>query len=350
MPVVPSAKTQKLRSLLRNLAFLLVALALVTWFADNADLRSKNRELLGYITVSFSMCIALTLVNGYLPCLLDNYIPWLKAPVKRLVVSILATIVISGVTVVLVYLVFLIVLGNSLADIVSHNWEERMVLPLAITFIVSLFLHSRSFLLSWRQTAINAERLQKESIASQYESLKAQVNPHFLFNSLNALTSLVETDQKLAVKFIRKLSEVYRYVLDSRQKEVVPLTEELGFLDSYIYLQKIRLGEALQLQNELPQDANLMVVPLALQMLVENAIKHNMALEEQPLHIHLYLQQEYVVVENNLQERRIREEESTGTGLTNLEARYSYLTDKKVQIQRSENNFIVKLPILYFKG
>ncbi|GAB3826006.1 hypothetical protein GCM10028895_36290 [Pontibacter rugosus] len=220
--------------------------------------------------------------------------------------------------------------------------------PLFITFIISLAMHSRTFLLSWRDMAINVERLKKESIASQYESLKAQVNPHFLFNSLNVLTSLVEIDQKQAVKFIRKLSEVYRYVLDSRQKEIVPLLEELHFAESYIYLQKIRHGKALQVQNDLPLDANLMVVPLALQMLLENAIKHNVALEEQPLRVHLYLEDNYLVVQNNVQEKRIREE-STGMGLPTINSRYVYLTGKKVLILSTEHNFIVKLPLLYFK-
>ena len=163
------------------------------------------------------------------------------------------------------------------------------------------------------------------------------------------LTSLVETDQQKAVKYIRKLSEVYRYVLDSRQKEVVPLPEELHFLDSYIYLQKIRHGEAIQVQNDIPLDPNLMVVPLALQMLLENAMKHNVALEEEPLQIHLYLEDDYLVVQNNLQERRIWEE-STGMGLSNIESRYSYLTNRKVQIHATAHDFIVKLPLLYFKG
>ena len=346
----PAAKHKTLSSFLRRFGFILAAIALITWLGNTIELRPKFQDLLDTIVVAASLWVALTLANGYLANLLDNYIPWLKAPVKRLLVSILGTIVISGIIVVLIYLVYLTVLGYSLADITTQNWKGRMLLPLVITFFVSLFLHSRSFLLGWRQTAINAERLQKESIASQYESLKAQVNPHFLFNSLNALTSLVETDQKLAVKFIRKLSEVYRYVLDSRQKEVVTLPEELMFLESYTYLQQIRLGNALQVKNDLPQDSNLLVVPLGLQMLLENAIKHNAALEDAPLQVQLYLEHDYLVVENNLQERRIREEDSTNTGLANLKARYSYLTDKQVLVQHTQEKFIIKLPVLHFKG
>ncbi|MCC9165231.1 sensor histidine kinase [Pontibacter harenae] len=280
---------------------------------------------------------------------LTKHYPWLENPTKRFVISIVATVLLTVVIVVFVHIVFLTYKGYTLQDLISQNWFYALAPPIIVTFVISLCFHSWHFLQSWRQTAINAERLEKASITSQYESLKAQVNPHFLFNSLNVLTSLVEADQKQAVKFIRKLSEVYRYVLDSRQKEVVPLLEELHFLNSYTYLQKIRHGEALQVQNNLPLDPNLMVAPLALQMLLENAIKHNMALEEEPLRVHLYLEDNYLVVQNNLQEKRIREE-STGMGLPNIQSRYTYLTSKKVQIQASAQEFIVRLPLLYFKG
>ncbi|TXK52831.1 histidine kinase [Pontibacter qinzhouensis] len=278
------------------------------------------------------------------PMLAKHY-PWLHNPTKRLFISIVATVLLTVVIVVFVTVAFLTYRGFTPQELLARNWSGTLLPPIVATFLISLSFHSWHFLQSWRQTAIDAERLEKENIASQYESLKAQVNPHFLFNSLNVLTSLVETDQKQAVKFIRKLSEVYRYVLDSRQKEVVPLQEELAFLESYIYLQKIRHGEALQIQNNLPPHLNPMVVPLALQLLLENAIKHNMALEEEPLLVHLFVSNDNLVMQNNLQERRVREE-STGTGLANIIARYSYLTSKPVQVQKTDQAFIVKLPML----
>ncbi|NDK56455.1 sensor histidine kinase [Pontibacter fetidus] len=348
----PDKKSGKkhIRKLLKQLAILLVASLVVMFIGCPQCFEFRLSRLLVSFGFSVAMFASLWQVNERLTNVLDAYMPWFNNPAKRLLVSIIGTIVVSGIVVILLNAIFLSIRGYSFQHFTQQDWQSMVIGPLVITFFISMFGHSRSFLLGWRQTAINAERLQKESIASQYESLKAQVNPHFLFNSLNALTSLVETDQKLAVKFIRKLSEVYRYVLDSRQKEVVSLTEELGFLESYIYLQKIRLGEALYLQNDLPQDNILMVVPLGLQMLVENAIKHNVALEEQPLRIQLYLQNEYIVVQNNLQERRTRDEDSTNTGLANLKARYSYLTDKPVLVQPTEREFIVKLPILHIKA
>ena len=350
-PAAPKKRDSKqLRKLLKKSGIILLATLVVLFIGCPSCFEfNLKRNIISFL-FALAMFVSLWQVNERLTDALDDYMPWFSNPGKRLLVSIAGTIVVSSLVILFLNAVFLALRGYTFGDLNWDSWRSMVVGPLLITFFISMFGHSRSFLLGWRQTAINAERLQKESIASQYESLKAQVNPHFLFNSLNVLTSLVETDQKLAVKFIRKLSEVYRYVLDSRQKEVVPLLDELAFLDSYTYLQKIRHGEALQVQNELPANSQLQVVPMGLQLLLENAIKHNTALDDQPLRIRLYQDGDYLVVQNNLQERHIREEDSTGMGLANLQARYSYLTDKAVQIQHTAQDFTVKLPILYLKS
>ena len=333
---------------LKQLALLLASItAVILIFCPNC-FRSNLEYTLINIAYSTVMFIGLWQANGWLTCYLDKRLPWFDNLAKRLVVSVVATLVVSTVVVFLISGSFLLIRGVALQNLGAQVLRNNLYVPLFITLFISLIMHSRGFLLSWREMAINVERLQKENILSQYESLKAQVNPHFLFNSLNALTSLVETDQKLAVKFIRKLSEVYRYLLDSSQKEVVPLQQEIDFIQSYFYLQQIRHGNAILLQNDLPPDGNIVVPPLALQLLLENAIKHNMALEESPLRIHLYLEDDYLVVQNNLQERRARET-STATGLQNIKSRYSFLTNKKVQIQQTDQHFTVKLPILHIK-
>ncbi|MCC9136578.1 sensor histidine kinase [Pontibacter silvestris] len=350
-PVSPELKTssEKMKATFRELlGWVLAAIGAFALGCQECFKLSAPEALYRFL---FSYSIFVLIWKGntsvLVPFLAKRY-PWLENPGKRFVISIMATVLLTVVIVVFVNVAFLSYKGYTLQEFIRLNWLSVLAPPITITFIISLCFHSLHFLQSWRQTAINAEQLEKASIASQYESLKAQVNPHFLFNSLNVLTSLVETDQKQAVKFIRKLSEVYRYVLDSRQKEVVPLLEELHFLNSYIYLQKIRHAEALQVQNDIPLEPNLMIVPLALQMLLENAIKHNIALEEEPLRVHLYLDDDYLVVQNNLQEKRIREE-STGVGLPNIQSRYTYLTSKKMQIQATAQDFVVKLPLLYFK-
>ncbi|MBC5994959.1 sensor histidine kinase [Pontibacter cellulosilyticus] len=329
------------------IAMVLLAVLIQLWFSLGST--STWTRFLHNTAYNFSLILPIWLGNKFIAERLNRHISWLQEPGKRLVMSVMAMLIFSTVIFLLInFVVFVLIKGNDSSIVTSKGFKNMMLFQVGITAVITFIMYSLSFFHNWRNLAVNEEKLKREQLNAQYESLKAQVNPHFLFNSLNALTSLVETDQKLAVKFIRKLSEVYRYVLESRQKEVVPLTEELAFLDSYIYLQKIRHGEALQVENKLPQSSNLMVPPLALQMLLENAIKHNVALDEEPLNVCLYLQDDYLVVQNNVQERRIREE-STGTGLANIEERYNYLTTKQVQVQRTGQEFIVKLPILYFK-
>ena len=196
-----------------------------------------------------------------------------------------------------------------------------------------------------RQSAINAERLEKESVKAQYESLKNQVNPHFLFNSLNALTNLVYEDPDKAAKFIKQLSEVYRYVLDSRSKELVSITEELQFLQSYIFLQQIRFGDKLKMVIDLPNPTG-EVAPLALQLLIENAIKHNIIATDQPLTIQVYHQDGYFVVENDLQRKTVLSEDSSGLGLDNITKRYNFLSSVKVKIEESSSKFKVSIPVI----
>jgi LytS/YehU family sensor histidine kinase len=207
-----------------------------------------------------------------------------------------------------------------------------------------LFLHSREFFLRGRRATEEAKNLQRESIIARYETLKNQVSPHFLFNSLNALTNLVYEDQDKAVKFIKQLSEVYRYVLDSREKEVVDIMEEAGFLSAYLFLQQIRFGEKLILNVNL-SGARGYVAPLVLQMLVENAIKHNIIAEDDPLTISISVVEDVIVVQNNLQPKSVTMEESTGVGLDNIVKRYAFLTDRPVVITH-DDKFTVKLPLL----
>jgi LytS/YehU family sensor histidine kinase len=206
-------------------------------------------------------------------------------------------------------------------------------------------MHSRAFLINWKVSQINAEKFKRESVAAQYESLKSQVNPHFLFNSLNALTNLVYEDQDKAAKFIKQLSEVYRYVLDTREKEVVMISEELKFLQSYIFLQEIRFGNNLKIHVDI-KNQTFQVAPLALQLLIENAIKHNVISSDDPLQIRVYFSGDYLVVENDLQLKLSITESSSGFGLENIKRRYSFLSDNEVIVESTADKFIVKLPIV----
>ena len=192
---------------------------------------------------------------------------------------------------------------------------------------------------------MEAERYQKESIAARYESLKNQVNPHFLFNSLNVLTNLVYNDQDKAALFIKKMSEVYRYVLDTRNKELVEWSAEIDFTESYIFLQQIRFGANLRINNRVGALAG-RVVPLAIQMLIENAVKHNEISSEKPLEITIRNDESFIYVENRIQLRSNPLEVHSGVGLENIKKRYEFLKTEPVQVIRTEEDFIVKIPLI----
>lgn len=291
------------------------------------------------IGFTFVMWIILWKGNEVVSNAVDKKISWIEFPVKRLVVGIVSTIAYTlGAVVALMWF---------FENVFSYNFGKGYIYTIygavIITILISLFLHGREFLMFWKQAVLDKEKFEKETIAARYESLKNQVNPHFLFNSLNALTNLVYEDQAKAVKFIKQLSDVYRYVLDTRDQEVVPLDQELKFLDSYIFLQKIRFGDKLIIKNEL-NDNRSYIAPLALQMLVENAIKHNVVAEDEPLTIRIFGENGFMCVENNLQKKKIPLEPSAGIGLENIRRRYELLADKKVEIHQNDKTFLVKLP------
>jgi PAS domain S-box-containing protein len=190
-------------------------------------------------------------------------------------------------------------------------------------------------------------KLQKENLQSQFEMLKQQVNPHFLFNSLNVLSSLIKIDADTAEKFTGQLAVVYRYVLENKEKELVPVQTELDFLSAYIFLLDIRFTDKLKVNIDLPEDKReYLILPLAMQLLIENAIKHNAFSKKSPLVIDIFVDEKnYLNIVNNLQERDSHFA-STGVGLKNIESRYSLLTDLKPAFIKKDKSFIAKIPLL----
>lgn len=283
----------------------------------------------------------LWLGNAYLSNWIDTKISWHKDPLLRFGVGIAAMVVYTIASMICLIYFYRVVFNFRMGDDLGVTLYSTMI----ITTIISMFMTSRSFLFNWRQASIDAERAKQESIKAKYDSLKTQVNPHFLFNSLNALTNLVYQDQDKAAKFIKQLSEVYRYVLDNREQEVVSIQEELNFLTSYLFLQQIRFGDKLKVEISLEQVQG-RVAPLAVQMLVENAIKHNVISDDDPLTIRIYSENQYLVIENSLKRKKILPEDSSGLGLENIRKRYEFLSDKKVEVEEKEVIFKVSLPII----
>lgn len=198
-----------------------------------------------------------------------------------------------------------------------------------------------------QQVGIELERTKTDKLGAQYELLKQQVNPHFLFNSLNTLKYMVETKDPHSVEFILKLSDFYRFSLESRKQDLLKLSEELEILNAYLFLLKARFEEGIQMVIEIDQNQyQSLVPPFTLQLLVENCIKHNIVSLDRPLTIRLYTEQDFIVIENQVQLKRTPES-STGLGLENINQRYLHLVGKNIVIQADEELFKVKLPIIY---
>lgn len=191
-----------------------------------------------------------------------------------------------------------------------------------------------------------AQALEKEKALVMYEGLKQQLNPHFLFNSLTSLGSLIKVDQKLASQFLDGMSKIYRYILKSRDHEVVSLGEEVKFVAHYIRLQQTRFETGLQVNIAVPEEEFYKkIAPVTLQNLLENAIKHNIIDDESPLVIHIYIEDDYLVTRNNLQRKNFVET-SNKQGLRNLKSLYRYLTRKPIVINEDEHYYTIKIPLI----
>ena len=233
-------------------------------------------------------------------------------------------------------------------EIVPPN-DFSLLVGSITTIIICVLLYESIFLYDrWKKSVLESERLRRAHVQSQLEGLKSQINPHFLFNSLNTLTYLIPEDEGKAVKFVQKLSKVYRYFLEIQDQQVIPLKEELDFLKAYVFLIKERFGENLRIHLNTPDHfLEMSIVPLSLQILFENAIKHNVISKSRPLTIELSIntQTDYLVVKNNLQKKR-QVTPSTKIGLQNIKDRYAYFSNRPLFIEQTEASFTVKVPLI----
>lgn len=197
----------------------------------------------------------------------------------------------------------------------------------------------------WKQAVNREQRLREENLKYKYINLKAQVNPHFLFNSLNTLSELVYEEPKRADNYIQKLSGIYRYILDHEEVDLIPLDEEVAFVNQYFDLQKERTGDRVRLKINIPNADRRKVVPVSLQILVENALKHNSASESAPLKIDIREESMFVIVSNNMQRKNVLDN-SYGTGLSNLKERVKLVTGIEMVMSQESNEFIVKIPVV----
>jgi two-component system LytT family sensor kinase len=266
-----------------------------------------------------------------------------KNPARLFILSSIATFLYSVFVIYLVEVAWQVIYeGVSIADYKFPPFRYVFVI-MAITILACFIAFIKDFIIDKQKALLQEERLKTEIIKLEYETLKNQINPHFLFNSLNALASMV-TPNPNAVTFINNLADVYRYVLEHKDKETIELHQELNCVSAYLYLHQIRFGKNLTF-NICSAPANKMVVPLAVQMLVENALKHNEISADSPLKVSVYIDGDKLIIENNLQLKPVVNS-SSKIGLVNIKSRYEYLTDIKIVAGIEGDKFIVKLPLL----
>jgi len=300
------------------------------------------------VIYSLSLGIPSMKAYEYIEWKLEQHIPWLMKPNKRLILTVFLEIIIGILVLFIVnYIIFILVQKQEIHILFSKTSEGLRYL-IIFTFAGIILINSSHFFKSWKQAAVNEEKLKREKLAIEYEALKNQVNPHFLFNSLTALSSLVYKDQQKTVTFIQEFANVFRYVLESREKEVVDFATEKKLLESVSYLNRIRYEDSLQIKISLTDATDKYVIPMALQMLLENAIKHNSISVSKPLMVEIIEEDGYIVVKNNLQPKK-SEIVSNKIGLENIKSRYRYLSDKNVMIENSNGEFVVKIPVLNIK-
>ena len=304
------------------------------------------REL-QFVGVSFLYSFVLTYVNAYYNDYISKIYSWEKQTQKRLwygaIGSIVLTVMAFGVV---RWFTEVFMFGESYEQFIAGEKVEYYIYALIITLVVSLFLHAFYFYKALQDTKVKEQKIIAGSASAKFDALKNQLDPHFLFNSLNVLTSLIEEDPVQAQKFTTSLSKVYRYVLEQKSKNLISVDEELKFARTYVRLLKMRFEDCIIF--EIPDSATnpeAKIVPLSLQLLLENAVKHNVVTSFKPLHIKIYDEDDYLYVVNNLQEKQVVKK-SSGVGLQNIRQRYAILTKKEMKIFKTTNEFKVRLPML----
>jgi sensor histidine kinase YesM len=325
----------------RYLVFLipLVAIIIVGIFLISYGITDTGTSL-QYIFHGIVMTAGIWLGCMTIVMYLWKKFPWEQSPFIHLVLEILLILTYTVAFSSALYL-FELKFGG------IHKLENigmEVFTTLLITFFITSIHESIFFYQQWKYNFSKSVRLERDNIEARYEALRAQINPHFLFNSLNSLTTMAE-DNKPVVEYIRNLSELLRYMLKSGEKELVLLRDEISILNSYISLQQMRFPGTLHIKVDVGERYyHYAVPPLVLQMLVENCLKHNIISRENPLNIEISALKESITVTNNLQKKN--GVDSTGQGLKNIIGRYHFFTARKVEIIETDDSFKVIIPLL----
>ncbi len=295
---------------------------------------------------SFGLGFGQGLLNDFLSVKWD----WVKETNKRVWVGIIVTVLYTVPVILIIhYVLFIKIQGENIDEFFKFPMIWRHIFWMIFSFGISAFLHARGFMFEWKNS-IKQESTQQQIVAktesAKFETLKSQIDPHFLFNSLNVLTSLISENPKQAERFTTKLSKVYRYVLEQRNKELIPIEEELKFARTYMELLQMRFEDALEFKiSEKIPNSDLKIVPLSLQLLLENAVKHNVVSTSKPLCISIFEENGFLKISNNLNPKEAIGK-GTKVGLQNIADRYGLISKETIRIENNNKTFTVSLPLL----
>lgn len=275
---------------------------------------------------------------------LNKFAEWNEKPVLRIIIQILL------ITTLAIVISLTITLFANWVSAYTEDFTGVLInnalMYIAANVILISILEGWIYYSESKLAKQQAKELQQELSQIKFEVLKSQINPHFIFNSLNVLSGLLDKDIEKAQQFIDEFSQIYRYVLETIEQNVTNLGKELDFLQSYLFLQQIRYGKSLSYSVNIDSKfLNYYLPPLTLQLILENAIKHNIINESKPMKIELYTEEEFLMVKNNLQPK-ISSGNSMGLGIKNLTKRYSLITDIKPKFAVETNYYIAKLPLI----
>ena len=321
-----------------------VILNLIRAFNGSFSLDERLGVMFLY-TILYSF--ALHLSNTFLFIRLDKIFINERFSKKRILVGFVSSFFLSLFVIFLLRLFINTIIENkSLRIFIANESASDYVVASIFTFFILLIVHFIYLYKGYQENKVKEQKIIAGTANAKFESLKNQIDPHFLFNSLNVLSSLIEENPENAQRFTTSLSKIYRYVLEQKDKELVSIEEELAFAKTYMNLLKMRFENSLF--YELPTtiiNPEAKVVPLSLQLLLENTVKHNVVSEQRPLHIRIFMEGDYLAIQNDYQKKEILQERK-GVGLQNIINRYGIITNRKVLIEQNEKTFTVKIPLL----
>lgn len=331
------------KALLIGVAIFIVSL--IIYFVNGWEFTFKELSVDFWETIVFSMIIYLCNAVSFI-LLMRKYDKELFTR-KYIGYGIIGNIIASIIGIFLARLVLKVLIYNvSFSTFISDETPRDYYTSFLIAMIVALLFYAAYYYKYYKEKQVKEQKIIAGSASARFDALKNQLDPHFLFNSLNVLTSLIDEDPHQAQNFTTSLSKVYRYVLEQKNKDLVTVDEELKFARTYVRLLKMRFEDSIIFDipdHSSQPDAK--IVPLSLQLLLENAVKHNVVTSSRPLHIKVFEQNGMLVVSNNLQEKQVVKK-SSGVGLQNIKQRYNILTDREVIIEKTESDFRVFIPML----